>query len=145
MTKWNVLSKFRHHDSAWFLLASVFVVMGEFGWSVTSRIGLAGIISIWWIWIVEWGLWRQDFNWNPCHLRTSHGGQLHGWRRWRRRCSGTYLGWNCRRSECQPDSQKWRNHSDADLTHLQGMRINKLTSQQTQWAGKIFQRESTTS
>ena len=71
MTKWNVLSKWLHHHRPWFLLASVFVVMGEFGWSVPSRIGLVGISSIWWTWIVEWGLWRQDFNWKPCHLWTS--------------------------------------------------------------------------
>ena len=60
------LSKWLHHHRARFLLASVFVVMGEFGWSVPPRIGLAGISSIWWILIVEWVLWWEDFNWKPC-------------------------------------------------------------------------------
>ena len=31
-------------------------------------------------------------------------------------------------------NQKWRYHSDADLTHLQEMRHAKSTSQQTRWA-----------
>ena len=37
---------------------------------------------------------------------------------------------------------KWRNRSDADLTHLQEMRHSKSTSQQTRWAAKIFRGES---
>ena len=38
---------------------------------------------------------------------------------------------------------KWRNRSDADLTHLQDMRHSKSTSQQTRWTAKIFRGEST--
>ena len=39
-------------------------------------------------------------------------------------------------------NRKWRNRSDADLTHLQEMRHSKSTSQQTRWTAKIFWGES---
>ena len=139
MTKWNVLSKWLHHQRAWFLLASVFVVMvsaiqNRFGWNQFHLVDLdSGVRAMKARFQLE-TLPFVDVSMDDSFTAEGDGVEY--------AVAPTSAETAEDRSAKPTVNRKWRNRSDADLTYLQEMRHSKSTSQQTRWAAKIFRGES---